>query len=225
MPREDSSWDWDRKSRRYRGKDTGRYMSHGQVTNLRDKYTDARRTTIRSLVRETLPLNAKADPLSWNVGVRVLREKGWREVERSMIAQYTFGRGGTNAMTSADRVIVQQMLRDQKGYWDRFMMEALQSPDMSMEYAANRATMYADASTAFYERGRETAFDIRLPGHPGDGGTECLSRCRCSWEIVERKTKVEAIWHANGGDNVCDGCRGRAAQWSLLTFERVTEGT
>jgi len=43
-----------------------------------------------------------------------------------MIAQYAFGRGGKNTMTGDDRVVLQQMLRNQKTYWHGFMREALE---------------------------------------------------------------------------------------------------
>lgn len=212
MPNNDPGWSWDTTSRRYRNTASGRYLSHRDVVKLRDRFTDARRQGTLDLFARYLPPNAATDPLGWNVGVRYLREKGWQEVERSMIAQYTFGRGGKNAMTGDDRVTLQRMLRNQKTYWDGFLTEALEGR-MSRDAAANRATLYDDASTTFYETGRESAFSITLPAIPGDGGTECKVKCRCSWRIVRRKNWTDATWKTVPGD-ICSGCLSRASQWA-----------
>lgn len=212
MPNNDPGWSWDRPSGRYRNTASGRYLSHRDVVTLRDRFTDARRQGTRDLFSRYLPPNAATDPMGWNIGVRYLREKGWQEVQRSMIAQYTFGRGGKNAMTGDDRVTLQRMLRNQKTYWDGFMGEAL-GGRLTRDAAANRATLYDDASTTFYETGREQAFGITLPGMPGDGQTPCLVKCRCSWSLVRRKKWTDATWKTNAGD-ICSGCLARAAQWA-----------
>jgi hypothetical protein len=185
------------------------------VTRLRDRFTDARRIATRDLIARYLPETAAADPLGWNTGVRFLRERAWQEVERSMMAQYTFGRGGRNAMTAADRATLQGLLRTQKDYWDRFMGEALDGT-MSRDGVANRATLYDDASTSFYERGRAEAFNIELPAHPGDGQTRCLARCRCSWNIVRRKSRTDATWKSSA--EPCPDCQANAAKWAPLQF-------
>jgi hypothetical protein len=216
MPTDPTRWQWDRPTRRYRDTETGRFLSHETTVTLRDRYTEARKVGMRDLARTTLA--PRTDPVGWNTTVRHFSEVGWRHAERTMIGEYTFGRGGANAMTAGDRATVQSMLRNQKDYWDRFMTEALDGR-LSEDQIIDRATMYTDASTGFYERGREEAFNIRLPGHPGDGGTRCLTRCKCSWEIVERKAGVTATWQARG-DNICEDCERRAAEWSALTFTR-----
>ena len=87
-------------------------------------------------------------------------------------------------------------------------------PAMFPRWAA-RADMYADALTHSASIGKTWGWP--LPVHPGDGGTPCRSRCRCSWDIqVEDAEELNgnAYWRL-GGDS-CAGCRARAAQYSPL---------
>lgn len=206
-------WSWDRRSARYRNDRTGQYMSHAQIVKLRDRFTEARKRATRDLVTRMLPESAAADPLGWHVGVRYLREQAWQEVERSMIAQYTFGRGGRNAMAPDDRAILQGLLRTQKEYWDRFMGEALEGR-LTRDGVVNRATLYDDTSTMFYERGREQAFGITLPAHPV---VDTHPTCRCSWRIVRRRTRTEATWKTSV--NPCPICMSNAQQWNPYVID------
>lgn len=220
MASEDTGWEWDVPSKRYRRKSNGRFLSHTQTRTLRDRFTDAQRSDIDTFVRTYLPATPGEDPVAWATGMRHIEDAGWRKIEKTMTTQYTFGRGGVNAMTSEDRAIVQRLLNGQQSYWQRFMREARAGDGMSVDRVAARATMYTDAATSFYERGREAAFNIELPGMPGDGTCHGLSRCRCSWELVEKRDHVEARWHT-GGSDPCPVCVDRASTWSSVRFDRA----
>ena len=51
-----------------------------------------------------------------------------------------------------------------------------------------------------------------MPCYPGDGGTECLSNCRCSWDITQTETAIEATWEVNA--EACPGCVARGERYS-----------
>src|SRR5688500_3201884 len=46
-----------------------------------------------------------------------------------------------------------------------------------------RAQMYAESIKSPYWRGRTKL--LPLPAMPGDGTSQCLTRCRCAWDISE----------------------------------------
>lgn len=214
-------WTWDEKTARYRDPSTGRFLSHKQVVSLRDQLTDARQDTVGDLVRSLLPANPTTDETAWTSGVRIISERGWKQVQDSMIAQYVSGRGGIHAMTDVDRAVLNQMLRDQKQYWDGFMRSAMNGDVKSRDGVAARANLYNDASTTFFEAGRERALGIQLPALPGDGGTSCAARCRCSWQITVKKDRVEATWTLGGSIQPCADCVSRSGQWAPYVIERA----
>jgi hypothetical protein len=76
--------------------------------------------------------------------------------------------------------------------------------------------MYVNGGTMSFEQGQASAWGLAhsLPCYPGDGGTPCLSNCRCSWEIKETEAAIEATWQVNA--EACSGCVARGQRYSPL---------
>ena len=63
---------------------------------------------------------------------------------------------------------------------------------------------------------------LPLPAMPGDGTSQCLTRCRCSWDItkLEGDGNYDCTWVMSDAEH-CQTCRQRATDWAPL---RVREG-
>ena len=102
-------------------------------------------------------------------------------------------------LSRAERNDLKARVAEQLKYYDRF---AAQAGDMSDAAVAARAGMYAGAV-------RGTYYGARYPGlsqYPGDGGTQCLTNCKCS--LDERDDGI--YWILNPAEH-CDGCQTMAA--------------
>lgn len=207
----DVQWVWEASTRRYRDTSSGRFVGERQALKLRDAYVESRAAQMRSFVDSTLGGIDPSDTQAWRAGVSRVNRLGWRRIENTLITEYVYGRGGINAMTAADRVILQGLINEQRAYW-RGMIGEARNGELSVRQIGARAEMYHHASTGFYERGRARAWGIVLPAYPGDGGTVCLSHCKCHWSIREAGGRIEAYWVASG--NPCPGCEQNSNAWS-----------
>lgn len=211
----ETRWTWDPDTKRYRDRETGQFLAARRVHALRDQYVEYRTTQMRRFVEGAVEGVDRTNGVEWRAAVRRVEQGGWRRIENTLITEYVYGRGGVNAMTDADKSILRSMLRQQKTYWSGFMREALDDPEkMTTAYMANRANLYHHGSTGFFERAKARSWEVVLPAYPGDGGTPCLSRCKCHWELVATDEGVEATWVATG--HPCPGCEENAQAWSPL---------
>lgn len=205
-------WQYDRGVKRYRDTDTGKFLPNATILRLRDEFVEARRVAAADLAGQL----ARGD----------LSLQGWERAMRDEIrlvfgAEYAFGRGGRGAMTPTDWGHVGALAKDQYTFLRGFA-EAVARGELTEAQIAARAGLYAGSAVQAYERGRAAAFGLALPAYPADGGTECLSSCRCSWSIVETAAEYRATWKldAGAGDN-CAGCRGRAAAYAPLVVVKA----
>lgn len=200
MPR----WEYDVRLRRYRNLDTGRIVKSTTIRSWRDVFivdqTTWAETLVASLAEGTMTVQA------FELEMRA-------RIKRTYVTEYLLGRGGTHAMTVADRNQLGVMLNTQYDYLHRFA-EALAAGDYSEEYARNRASMYFSGATQAHEFGRAQAHGLSLPAYPGDGSTECLSRCRCSWRIIEKDAEWRCTWVVNGASESCPDCLNRGQSWA-----------
>lgn len=61
-----------------------------------------------------------------------------------------------------------------------------------------------------------------LPAMPGDGTTQCIVRCKCSWrpEGLNEKTKTgDWYWELGSTDESCQTCQVRARTWNPIRIE------
>jgi hypothetical protein len=133
-------------------------------------------------------------------------------------SQYEMGRGGSQVMTQADWGRVGAELRKQYQYLNRFVAEVAEGT-VSPATIASRSALYVEASTASYERGRAAAHNLVLPAYPGDGGTRCVTNCRCHWRITEAEDAWNCYWTLGQAEH-CADCVQRSQTWAPYTYPK-----
>lgn len=109
-------------------------------------------------------------------------------------------------LSAADRKLLDAALAEQLQYLRGFV-QAL--PGLSPAQIVARARMYSGAVRTTYSTMRWGMWD--LPYQPGEG-TECLSNCRCRWEIEDTGDGTgRAFWRLAAAEH-CPTCVSRAAK-------------
>jgi hypothetical protein len=109
---------------------------------------------------------------------------------------------------------VQGLVTAQLEFLDNFATVIKSGSEWQRSWNA-RAAMYAESIKVPYWRGATKV--LPLPAMPAEG-TQCKSRCKCSWDVQELDAEAgnyDAYWRIGSGDQ-CQTCRQRAADWSPL---------
>ena len=109
-------------------------------------------------------------------------------------------------LSKAERADITQAVAGQLKYLDDFVAGM---DDMSDAAIAARANMYAGASRATYYK---SATEADLPAYPGDGSSECLGNCGCSWE-----QGGDGYSWIRGKTDSCATCLRRESEWAPYT--------
>lgn len=204
---DDSPWEWDQPSKRYRNRDSGRYMSSRQMLPLRDAFIDAQKEAVTDLVDRLVD-----GEISTNRFVQEMRNL----IKTSFVDEYALAHGGRHNMTSRDFGIVGQMCRSQYSYLNNFAAE-MNDGKLSPGQIRARGRLYIEAASQAYERAAAEVRGISgphgLPAYPGDGSTACRTNCRCSWEFTETDDAWECRWTLHPAEHCLD-CLGRSATWN-----------
>jgi hypothetical protein len=206
-----AAWQFSESAKRYRNVDSGRFLSPAQEQALRDDFLARRSDAMRAVTAKV-----GAGDVSVQDWLRQMRS----EVKQTYATQYAFGRGGTQAMTAADRRAVGQLVSGQLGYLQRFA-EEVSAGRLSQPQAEARASLYANSAVQAHAHGVASAWAIDLPAMPGVG-TLCKANCGCSWELEEDDTEIRATWTLGTAES-CDTCLERADQYSPYTVAKATE--
>lgn len=204
-------WLWDSRLnvKRYRNLDTGRFLPRAKINELRDSYMTARQSDARAATQRLI--DGEIDLRKWERQMRgVLKDTHG--------GMYVFGRGGQNAMQASDWGAVGRIVREQRGFLYGFA-DDLATGEYSAGKALARSAMYARAGVLSFERGKQSSYGLRLPVHPGDGGTPCLTNCLCRWEITETATQWKAIWRTASAQP-CQGCVDRSNAYTSYIVEK-----
>lgn len=128
-----------------------------------------------------------------------------RAIEAGHRSAYELGAG------RVDPTSVAQMVDSQREYLQKFAAE-ISEKGWQPGYAS-RAEMYAQSAKASYWRGATAG--LALPAWPGDGTTQCLTNCKCSWDVqtLEGDGNYDAYWRY-GDAKHCQTCSERAADWA-----------
>lgn len=169
------------------------------VTSLQDLATEA-----VGAVTERLTAGA-ITPAQW------LREME-RIVTRAHTAAYvaaTAERLGVplaavKGLSRVERRELEALVAAQRPYLAGFLRD-IRAGGLSDAEIRARAALYAGPVRATYSKTRW----VGLPAHPGDGSTECLAWCKCSW--VERSG--EMYWELGAAEH-CPTCERRATDWA-----------
>jgi len=158
-----------------------------------------------------------------------LRLDHWQELMRAALksehlAQYMAGRGGKAQMTQRDYGIVGAILKKQYQFLDDFAKD-IAAGKLSPAQIAARARMYIESAHQSFWRGRAEALGLpRLPTYPGQGDTQCLTRCRCELKIEEVRTPGGTLmgWNVTwvldplAQEVHCEDCPQLADVWNPL---------
>lgn len=213
-------WNWDPNTRRYRvttegaaalGQSPGSFVGQKKMLEFREIIITASKERINGLSSQV----AKGD-INLNQWVLSMRE----EIKNNFINQYALAHGGRNSMTQSDWGRIGQMVRTQYQYLDRFAGDVATGRYTEVALAA-RARMYAESSSQAFERAKVAQRGVPdLPAYPGDGSTQCISNCKCSWEISETDTEWRCYWRLSASES-CGTCLTRAAQWGPLVIQKT----
>lgn len=116
---------------------------------------------------------------------------------------------------------MQTVVDRQKGFLEGFAKAFEEGRYKDREKVAqHRAEMYADATIGTWWMGHTRGWP--LPAWPGDGTTQCKTRCRCSWDIRQLggEGNADAHWLLGNVDH-CQTCEQRAEEWAPI---RIRDG-
>lgn len=193
----------------YRSKKT-RPVTSKQLRKVRDLLADG--------VAKTIQTDAAAY-LNGEIGLAAWAERFGAVIRHATMAGYFLGSGGMSAQTLATLNAIDHLIGQQTPFAERFIRE-LASGGLSNAEMAARAELYAGTAVKAYEQAMAYSNGIDLPVYPADGGTECLTRCRCAWVIETTDDQVMAWWDTVGDDGVCEGCASRGQQYNPLVIAR-----
>lgn len=136
------------------------------------------------------------------------------ELAVSYTAAYMAGQG-SGFLDPADIANIAFYVGNQAKFLDNFRFEVQSAPQFRPGWK-ERALQYANGIAAPYWRGATKV--LPLPAMPGDGSTQCLSNCKCLWEVEtldEAAGDYDAFWTLGVADH-CQTCIERAALWKPL---------
>jgi len=203
-------WVWNQLTKRYRNAKTKKTVSSNTVLRLRDDFIDLKRDTFSDLTDNLI--NSRITVQEWILDMR----KRVRDVNS---AQYMLARGGRNAMFQTDLDTLSEIIKEQFDYLQKFG-EEIRAGNLSASQITARSELYMESSTRAHEQAKAASFDIELPEYPADGNQICKARCRCRWEIDEKKDTIEAYWLLNVAAKHCDSCLSNAAKWAPYTIQK-----
>ena len=203
-------WVWNQLTKRYRNSKTKKTVSSNTALQLRDDLIDLKRDTFSDLTDDLI--NSRITVQEWLLDMR----KRVRDVNS---AQYMLARGGRNAMFQTDLDALSEIIKEQFDYLQKFG-EEVRAGNLSANQITARSELYMESSTRSHEQAKAASYDIELPEYPADGNQICKARCRCRWEIDEKKDTIEAFWLLNVAAKHCDTCLSNAAKWAPYTIQK-----
>lgn len=204
-------WRYDSTAHRYRNTRTGRFISLDDARAYRDEFADA--------------IKDRADVLTSRLAAGEITIGQWvtqarEDLKIAYLNQYALGRGGFAQMKPEDYGSIGGQLANQYAYLQDFAEEIAQGGLTEGQIRA-RLRMYFESSTQAFERAKARAFGLAfdaLPAYPGDGKSECLSNCRCGWELKLEGSNVAAYWRLSRVEH-CETCKQRGRDWSPLVVQ------
>ncbi len=221
------AWQWD-DARKVHVED-GRLLAREQLLSYSQQSLDM--STVSTDVLAAQISSGILTPDKWHDFMR-------EELKHEYIRQYLLGRGGRPQMTAVDWGSIGGSLAEQYR-WLRGFKDDIENKDLTEGQikvrelrglvtavsphpisSIRRAAMYVNSAREAFYRARARAMGFspdRLPYHPADGGTPCLTRCNCDWNYVAVYDGDELIgwdcyWQLGVSVKHCDGCLERAAE-------------
>jgi hypothetical protein len=206
-------WYWDDSAQRYRGPD-GRFVGIAQMQDLREVFMNQQKATLADL---TLRYDAG------EINFKQFQDTAKLIIKDTYIDLYAMGAGGRNNMTQRDWGRIGAMLKEQYKYL-RDMMGQIARGEISARQAIARFAMYINSANEALWKGITRDLPFTLPAYPGDGSTECLTNCRCEWNIIEIPGEgYDCYWVVDHEAENCDDCLRRGSEWRPWRY-RYQEG-
>lgn len=200
-------WVWEDKSKRYRDTKTGRFIGIKQMQDLREEFIVQQKAIMQSYVRSYL---------DGDITIRRLEINIQDTLRKTYTDMYAMGAGGRNGMSHRDWGRIGAMLKEQYGK-DSYLQNLIGQVDrgeISPAQASARLNMYVNSANEALWKGY-THDMPPLPAYPGDGSTQCLTNCQCSWEIVRVEGGWNCYWRLGPAEH-CPDCLARARDWNPL---------
>jgi len=138
-------------------------------------------------------------------------------IKGEVIRQYLLGIGGKHSLTQADYGRMGGIIADQYRYLSE-MIAKYENGEYTSARVAALVGMYINSTREAFERANAIAHGLpNMPAYPGDGGTPCLTNCKCHWQYEWNRIKQvwECTWTLTAAEH-CSGCEDHAAEWSPL---------
>lgn len=213
-------WVYDARSHRYRltadgaqqfGRRPGTFVGERQLIGLRDAWIAHAKDNTNALAGQLA--RGEISVQQWTLAMR-------QEIRTNFINEYVLAHGGRNTMTPADWGRIGQQVQVQYRYLDGFAADIAAGRYSEAQIAA-RARMYVESSSQAFEQARQLARGApNLPAYPGDGSTQCLSNCKCWWQIRETEAEWLCTWRLSPVEN-CPDCLERSRTWAPLIFAKT----
>lgn len=179
---------------------SGRAVPASRVLGLRQGFIDTQMKSAESLARSLA--TGDMSVAQWERAVRALQK-------RAFVAEFALGAGGRTMVGARGWGAVGGLLSGQYRYLRGFAQDVA-GGTMSEAQIAERTKLYLASATQAYERGKASGYaGLVLPCWPADGGTRCLARCKCHWDITEKALAWHAFYRTSAGET-CEDCQGRA---------------
>lgn len=152
-------------------------------------------------------------------GVYPARVDEWQQELARQLTRYhqaaALAGSGSPGLTPELTTAIKADLSGQLGFLGKFAIEIKDGDEWQRGWN-RRAEMYAGSVQVPYWRGKTQM--LPLPAMPGDGSSECLTRCRCAWDVqpLDGDGNYDATWQLGAAEQHCQQCAQRAADWSPL---------
>ena len=149
-------------------------------------------------------------------------ERMAQEIKGLHLSSYVTGESGRwDALTERDYTAIGEEVSRQQTFlrrWRNELAEQQATGDVEAEKVISRAKRYGQAASVSFEKGHGAENGLPpgvLPAYPGDGTTQCLTGCKCRWEIrliSRERGDADCNW-ALGPAKHCETCLRRARSW------------
>ena len=143
-------------------------------------------------------------------------------ITKGTTAEYLLGVGGKNVLDDLDLEKLSDMIKTQFGYFQKFA-EEIRGGKLSGAQILQRIGMYGEAITNGYEQAKAKSHGITLPEYPADGNQQCVSNCRCHWDLRDDPKDsdyVLATWTLNPTAEHCVSCVDNSRKWNPLRVKK-----
>jgi hypothetical protein len=199
-------WVWDDTAKRYRETETGRWIGINKMQELRNEYLEQQKAIMRNKVEEYL-----ANPTK--TGVKQLNKDLREIIKQTNTDMYALGAGGRNGLSHRDWGTIGALDKEQYKYLNG-LVDQIAKGKITPAQANARLKMYVNSSNEALWRGYTNELP-KMPAYPGDGSTQCLTNCQCTWEIVPVEGGFNCYWRLGPAEH-CDDCVQRAGEWNPL---------